>query len=437
MKVRFVELYMIKKINLGELIVKSKKGWESNKLLIPIIIISSVVVTGMIFFSYYIRENQQSPPLSPLAFGNQQNINKTEESYLITNKPEEEEYLPKEVIGFLPSWAMAKKIRVEVEHLTQIIYFGLGVNQQGDLIRYNQEGQPVFEWSYFNSDDFTDLRKESSNSGTKMLVALKNFDNESIDNLISNRIATGNMTKQILNLIEEYNLDGINIDFEYVTDTDFPTVKFFNRFLEDLSRALKNKDPSLIISVDLNAIAVMEDPAYDMVKIGEVVDQVILMAYDYRRAESTRAGPVAPLSGGENEHSIEKSVQSLAGRVPFDKVILAIPFYGYEWQTLNRDHKGYTVANSGALATYGRVQDLIKNKDDVSIRWDDKAQSPWLIYNQSGAIKQIYYEDNRSLAEKIEFVNNQKLGGLGIWALGYEGDYQEPWQVIERYTRIE
>jgi len=61
------------------------------------------------------------------------------------------------------------------------------------------------------------------------------------------------------------------------------------------------------------------------------------------------------------------------------------------------------------------------------------AKSPWLIYEQSGAIKQIYYENERSLEEKLKFAKGRGLAGIAIWALGYEGSYQKPWEVIEKY----
>lgn len=340
------------------------------------------------------------------------------------------QYQKREVIGFLPSWMVAKKAAIYPQRLSQLIYFAIGVNDNGDLIKFKEDDSSVLEWTYFNSPYFQQVSQQSRESGIKILVAIKNFDNESIDNLVSSQTATSNFIKQIIHLINEYNLDGVNIDFEYVTDTEFPTVKFFNRFLEILNTKIKENKPSLIVSVDINATAVLKDPAYDMVKIGELADQVILMAYDYHRAGSGRAGPVAPLYEQSNTASIEKSLSSLAGRVPSEKLILGLPFYGYEWQTVNANYKSPTVPNTGALATYRRTHDLIKSRDDVQVNWEEKTQSPWLVYRQSGAIKQIYYENAKSLSAKLDFVDKNNLAGIAIWALGYEGDYQEPWEVI-------
>lgn len=338
----------------------------------------------------------------------------------------------KEIIGFLPSWMIEKQIKIDFKKLTQIIYFGLGVNETGELMLFNNDKRSLFEWTYFNSDYFTNLRRDASKNGVKILVSVKNFENEDIDNLISNQTSVNRLLKQLKSLIEQYNLNGINFDFEYFTDSNFPTAKYLNKFLETAVYELKKENPKLVISFDVNAVVVLKDSAYDMVKIGEVVDQIIVMGYDYHRVNSTRAGPVAPLYGGNNEHSISQSVQSLKGRVPFEKIILAIPFYGYEWQTVNTQYKSPTVSNTGALATLKRVNELIENRDDVKINWDEKAKSPWLIYKQSGAIKQIYYEDAKSISAKYKYVKNNNLAGLAVWTLGYEGDYSEIWDVLSQ-----
>lgn len=154
------------------------------------------------------------------------------------------------------------------------------------------------------------------------------------------------------------------------------------------------------------------------------------MGYDYRNVNSSRAGPTAPLYGEINEHSIDESIKSLIGRVPLDKVVLAVPFYGYEWQTINDKHKSTTVPGSGALATYKRVQDLLSARKDLTANWDERAMSPWLVYTQSGAIKQVYYEDERSIKAKMNYIEDKGLGGVAVWAIGYEGKHTNLWDAV-------
>lgn len=334
------------------------------------------------------------------------------------------------VIGFLPSWMAAQNVKVDTKSMTQIIYFGLGVNDNGEIIMFNEKNEPTYEWLYFTSPYFRGVKNEAKESKTRVLVAFKMFDNESIDKLISNSSSVEFFIKNVISILKKYDLDGINLDFEYFTDSNFPTVRHMTNFLEQLSTALKNENPKYTFSVDINATVMLSDKAYDLVKMGELADQIIVMAYDYRIPLSNNAGHVAPLDAESNEHSIKQSINSLIGRVPLEKVILAVPFYGYEWETVSRKHKSETIPNSGALATYKRVRELLENRDDVVKHWDTKALSPWLVYEQSGAIKQIYYEDEKSIKAKMDFVKSQNLGGVAVWAIGYEGKYSGIWNAI-------
>jgi len=341
----------------------------------------------------------------------------------------------KQVIGFLPSWSIAQNAKVYPEYLDQIIYFGIGIDDHGNLMKIDEKNQPLVEWSYLNSDYFKELQKDSKRTDTKILIAIKNFDNTSIDTLIGNEIYANNAISQLTKLVEDYDLDGINIDFEYFSDIDTQTLQNYNRFLQTLSSKLKEVKSDAVLSVDVNATVVYKDNAYDMVKIGEVVNQIIIMGYDFHQPSSLYAGSVAPIDAKTDDPSIRLTIESLAGRVDHEKLILGIPLYGYEWQTITSEQNSRTVAETGAIATYKRVRELITGRDDVTLYFDDLSQTPWLTYNQNGLIKQIYYEDEKSLVEKIKFVELNNLEGIALWALGYEGDYTEPWAIIKENMR--
>ncbi len=360
---------------------------------------------------------------------------------IYTRAPERYEVIPtpvksttnnklKEVIGFFPSWIPIQNIEKSLPNLTQIIYFGLGVTSDGQLIKYNEEGSPVIEWNIFTSPEFQELKKTAQKNGKKVIVALKNFDNESIDTLISSQSSTNRLAKDLVKIVKDYKIDGFNLDFEYVTDTDFPTRTHFNKFLAAIDKALRDYDPKLTLSIDINALATNSDAAYDMPKISQHVDHIIIMGYDYSRAVSTIAGPVAPLYAADDNLSVSKTVTALSGRVSFEKVVLGLPFYGYEWSTRGRSWGSATVPGSGALATYKRVKKIIEEEKSVKKYWDAISQEPWLEYVDGGALKQIYYEDARSIAAKVGFVRDHSMAGIAIWALGYEGSHQDIWSGI-------
>ena len=79
----------------------------------------------------------------------------------------------------------------------------------------------------------------------------------------------------------------------------------------------------------------------------------------------------------------------------------------------------------------------METRSDIEKHWDSVAKSPWLIYTQSGAIKQIYYENDRSIQAKLDFVKNKNLGGVSLWALVYEGKYKEVWDLFSSAVAID
>lgn len=337
----------------------------------------------------------------------------------------------RQIIGFLPYWAVGNKATVYPEYMDQIIYFGITMDQSGNLLTEDKNGNPLPEWNSLNSAYFRSLRDDARKTDTKVLVAIKNFNNDEINTLISNPSSVKNGIREIKKILADYDLDGVNIDFEYVTKSDFPTQKFYNQFLKILADDLREEKADIIISFDVNATAVYADMAYDMVKIGDTVDQVIIMGYDYYQPSSSTAGPVSPISMKGKSPSLSKTLDSLKGRVEPEKTVLGVPLYGYEWQTYTDDYQSNTVPNTGAIATYKRVRELIANKESVSIHYDPESKSPWLTYRQNGQIKQIYYEDEKSLESKIDFIHDRDLAGIALWSLGYEGDYIEPWIVLK------
>ena len=161
-----------------------------------------VFIVSLAVFTYFVLpQNKKS--------NNLENINKTQiiTPAITKSVSQQTNTIKRETIGFLPSWSVAKKAKVYPKDLTQIIYFGLNVNKDGSIIKYDENNLPVLEWSYFNSDYFGQIRKEASVSGTKVLLSIKSFDNTTIDNIISSQIATNKLTGELLTLIKQYSLD--------------------------------------------------------------------------------------------------------------------------------------------------------------------------------------------------------------------------------------
>ena len=189
--------------------------------------------------------------------------------------------------------------------------------------------------------------------------------------------------------------------------------------------------------MDVFANTIIKGSAEQMAELVSAVDKVIVMAYDFHRPGVDYAGAVAPIRSEPGERNILEITQRIE-RLGLErkKMVLAYPLYGYEWKTVSEEFGSQVKRGWYQMASWKRVKEMINNfKFQVSnfeTKWDELSQSPWISFKENGEIHQIYYEDERSLRAKLELARQTELGGVGFWALGYEGEGEEVWREVRR-----
>lgn len=342
---------------------------------------------------------------------------------------------PKRTVGFLPYWQLAEVNAEKLGHLSEIIYFGVYIDEEGNFVEKDSGGGLQAGLAKVRAGALEDVQKEAGTT-TAISAALILHDNEKIEQFLKNDTAQSNFVAHTFSLIEERKLAGINLDFEYSGIPAKTTVDSFASFVSMVSQTLKEKYPALVVSVDITADAVKKSRLYDVERLGREVDYVILMGYDFYRPSSSVAGPVAPLTGKQiYEYDVTSAVIDFLSVVPKEKLVLGIPYYGWDFPTLD-DSLGSLVEKRQdeqvALASYKRVRRLIE-EEDVELRFDTDSQTPWLIYHDpdTNGVRQVWYEDKESLAKKYDFVKKEDLAGIAIWALGYDGEHEELWSLLK------
>jgi spore germination protein YaaH len=168
----------------------------------------------------------------------------------------------------------------------------------------------------------------------------------------------------IVALPEREHYAGIDLDYEDLRAGDRSA---FTALVTELAAALHAKGK--VLSVDLFAKA--DDRGYDQRNvaqdyhaIGQVVDQVWLIGYEYHWA-SSEPGPVAPIGWIRSVLSYAKT------QIPANKIILGVPLYGYDWV----DGQGTPVSWLQAFQ--------LSERYEVRPRFDAASQSPWFEYTDA------------------------------------------------------
>jgi len=318
--------------------------------------------------------------------------------------------LTHEVIGYLPYWEYDEYPDLDYNLLTQINFFSAELDQYGNIINdHNWENLYLIEFS--------------QSQGVKVKLCATLFGQDPLEVLLSNYFYRQNAINNLLNLVMSAEADGIDIDFELVPTNQRDNLVLF---MEELSFIFHANIDDPIIT--MAAPAVDWSNAWDYEALAEITDGLFIMGYNYFYSGSETAGPVSPLGG--YFYDIEYSVNDYINKTnnQNDKIILGLPYYGYDWQVVDNAMNSETITY-GIARTYAEAKILSETYNSF---WDDLSNSAWIpYYDDTWTWNQCWYDNNLSLSNKYEFAKNNNLQGVGIWALGYDDDNLELWETIE------
>lgn len=253
-----------------------------------------------------------------------------------------------------------------------------------------------------------DYVSQAHEKGLQVWGLIDNFTQEvSTTETLSSTAARQNIISQLIQAAQDVGMDGINVDFESLSE-DVGT--HFLEFLRELS--IECHKNNLVLSVD-NPVPEDFTSHYDRAEQGRVVDYVIIMGYDEHYVGS-EAGSVASLPW------VEQGIQDTLKEVPAERVINAIPFYTRLWRTTGGN------VTSEAIGMDQAQQTIADN--NVETYWDKTTSQNYGKYDIDNSTYQIWLEDAQSVAEKVKLVSKYDLAGVSAWKLGFENN--GIWQVI-------
>ena len=227
---------------------------------------------------------------------------------------------------------------------------------------------------------------------------------------------TSSRQKLVSNLIAQaiqYDLDGINLDMEFINEE---SARAYIEFVRELSIMCRLN--GIVLSID-NYVPAAHNLFYNRKEQGIVADYVIIMGYDETPANSDVAGSVASLG------FVEKGIQDTLTEVPKEKVINAMPFYTRFWKTngdgeVSQETLGMNSADAKAV------------NNEVEPVWDETTQQYYLELEYEGSIYQMWMEEERSIEEKLKLIKQYELAGVASWKLGLER--AGIWDIILKYV---
>jgi spore germination protein YaaH len=319
------------------------------------------------------------------------------------------------VFGYLPYWEYSgSKGYLQYDLLTHIAAFDFGASTNGTITL------PSY-WPW------TDVINNAHAKGVKIIMCVTNMTGSEIHTIITTASSKQTLFNTIKTVIQNYSLDGVNIDFEGLAAADRGSL--INGFMTELTTFIHTNLPDKEVSFAGPAI---NWSAWNLPGLVAACDYVFIMGYDFYGSWSTETGPSAPLNGsGTTIATVFSSSQyGYAGALPAsaNKLILGVPYYGNKW--LAKSNSAYATVQSFVGSTTYRTE--AANGPVYGLKWDASSSTPWYSYQSGSSWMQVWYDTDTSLGLKYNLAKSKNLKGIGMWALGQDGARSEYWDLLRK-----
>lgn len=205
---------------------------------------------------------------------------------------------------------------------------------------------------------------------------------------------------RLISEAKRYGFSGYDIDIENI---DPSLQDEYERFLQTFYEQLTSHSLKMSVDVPVKTIDQIAEvaEAYNWENIADSADQVRIMAYDVHSEEGD-PGSLIPMK--ELEHSIQLAINE----IPLEKIVIALPTYGYDW------------TDTGVTSLlYFDIQALKEKYPDYSEALDEESYSMRLLYtDEEGNNHQVWYESAQTLHKKMSVAEEQGITSFSFWRLG-------------------
>lgn len=286
-------------------------------------------------------------------------------------------------------------VRENQKYLTYITPFSYHVTENGTLTNLNDEA----------------ILSAAKLYGVAPMLSVSNisgsgFDTQLIGKILNNKSTQNTLIDNIIKTMNNKGFRGVIVDFERIPPKDREN---YNNFLRELVRRAHASNYLVGTALAPKTSAEQSGPwyeAHDYEAHGKIVDFVILMTYEW----GWSGGPpraVAPIN------EVSKVLNYAVSVIPSNKILMGIPFYGYDW-------KLPFVPGGKFAEAIGNQEAVIRaGKYGANIKYDNISKSPFYNYIDENGIRHVvWFEDSRSMMAKFNLVKQYGLRGVSYWALG-------------------
>jgi len=323
--------------------------------------------------------------------------------------------LSKEVFGWFPYWIDTIYNSFDYDLLSEVSYFSYEVDTATGS--YNS----IHSWLT------TNLVPLAISKNIRISLSVTLF--HSHYKIFENPARKETLISTLIQLVQQRNANGVNIDFEGVSTNQSQNL---TDFIIELCTRFHTELPDSRVSIAIPAVDWSNK--FDVAAMNPYIDMFLIMAYEYYWSGSDYAGPNCPKNNGQiwYPYDATRSVNYyLSEGVSPEKLCLAVPYYGRKWKTED-SHPNSEALESGTALSYATIK---RDYANYQLVWEDHSSTPYYTFQTNNNWYQCWFDNAQSLGLKYDMVKMKNIGGIGIWALGYDGYNGELWeQIREKFT---
>jgi len=300
-----------------------------------------------------------------------------------------------------------------VEKLTHIIFSFLKL--QNDTLTFRNEDQRR------SLEQLVQLKNR--NPQLKIMVSIGGWGGcAPCSDLFSSASHRNTFAKTTVALFKQYNIDGLDLDWEYPVIEGYPGHKYddadktnFTALVKSLREEMGNK---YLLSFAAGGFISYLEKSIEWKEVVPLVDFINLMTYDLVNGNSTVTGHHTPLAGYiPGQETTETCVNwLLSKKVPANKLIIGAAFYARVWENVpDSNHGLYQHGKFKYSLPYKKFSSYFNDSSGFVYHWDKNAKAPFQ-YNPK---KKLFatFDDKQSIGVKTKFIRRKKLGGIMFWEL--------------------
>ncbi len=265
---------------------------------------------------------------------------------------------------------------------------------------------------------YNSFKEAAFEKGVRVIASIGGANSTVFDTIATNDISRRTFVESCLEIVKEYGFAGIDVDWEYPTDSH---KTYYTLLMKDLYEMLKEYDKELLVTSAIPA-GPFSHSKFDLKNSVQYLDYINMMSYDL---QCSNVGGKAYHHSALYQSSMTYQMCSIDATlkywksnygIPYDKVVIGAAFYG-RMSTLTK--YGGVIASEGECGSSIRYSTIVSeylSKSTVSTYWDNTAKAPYLFDTATKTF--ISYDNAESIKYKCDYVKSSGVAGIFWWDYG-------------------